>query len=66
MSDQIPDRDSQAERNPVRRWTGSLLLVLLGVATVAWLFVLAWAAIWFPRLAVVEMSRGQHMTMLAG
>jgi hypothetical protein len=46
MSDQLPDRDSQAQRNRVRKWTARLWLVLLGVATAAWLAGLVWAAIW--------------------
>jgi hypothetical protein len=46
MSDQTPDRENAAGTKPVRKWTAGLWLVLLGVATVAWLAGLVWAAIW--------------------
>jgi hypothetical protein len=46
MSDQPFDPDRAAGRKPVRKWTARLWLVLLGVATVAWMAGLAWAAIW--------------------
>ena len=43
MSDQTPYRENAAGR---KLWTARLWLVLLGVATIAWLAVLVWAAIW--------------------
>ena len=46
MSDQRPDRENAAGRKQVRKWTAKLWLVLLGVATVAWVAGLVWAAIW--------------------
>jgi hypothetical protein len=46
MSDQTPDRENAAGTKSVRKWTGRLWLVLLGVATVVWLAGLVWAAIW--------------------
>jgi hypothetical protein len=46
VSDQTPNRENAADTKPVRKWTGRLWLVLLGVATVAWLAGLVWAAIW--------------------